>query len=133
MFEHIGITINEENDIQDFYKDLLGLKEIRKFDLYKDLSEKIFGISTPVSVTLLSSNNFFIELFLSKKKQTPVYNHICISVQNRDNIVKKAKSMGFSVTNIKRESRNEILFIKDNSGNIFEIKQELEFNPGEKR
>ncbi len=133
MFEHIGITINEERDIQDFYKDLLGLKEVKKFDLYKDLSEKLFGISTPVSVTLLSSNDFFIELFLTDKKQNPVYNHICISVQNRDNIIKKAKSMGFSVTNIKRESRDGILFIKDNSGNIFEIKQELEFNPGKKR
>ena len=59
MFEHIGITINEESDIQDFYKDLLGLKEVKKFDLYKDLSEKIFGISTPVSVTLFSINDFF--------------------------------------------------------------------------
>jgi len=125
MFEHIGITINEESDIQDFYKDLLGLKEVKKFDLYKDLSEKIFGISTPVSVTLFSINDFFIELFLTDRKQNSVYNHICISVQNRDNIIKKAKSMGFSITNIERESRNDLLFIKDNSGNIFEIKQDL--------
>lgn len=40
MLEHIGITINVENDIQAFYKDLLGLKEVKKFDLYKDLSER---------------------------------------------------------------------------------------------
>ena len=122
MLEHIGITINVESDIQAFYKDLLGLKEVKKFELYKDLSEKLFGISNTVPVTHLSSDDLLIELFLTDKKQNPVYNHICISVQNRDNIIKKAKSMGFSVTNIKRESRDDLLFIKDKSGNIFEIK-----------
>ena len=122
MLEHIGITINVESDIQAFYKELLGLKEVKKFDLYKELSEKLFGISNTVPVTHLSSDNLLIELFLTDKKQNPVYNHICISVQDRDNIIKKAKSMGFSVTNIKRESRDDLLFIKDKSGNIFEIK-----------
>ena len=124
MFEHIGITINEESDIQAFYKDLLGLKEINKFDLFDDLSEKIFGISSTVSVRYFSSDDLGIELFLTDKEQKPVYNHICISVQNGDNIIEKAKSMGFPVTKIKRESKDYLLFIKDNSGNIFEIKSQ---------
>jgi len=124
MFEHIGITINEESDIQAFYKDLLGLKEINKFDLYEDLSEKIFGISSTVSVRYFSSDDLGIELFLTEKEQKAVYNHICISVKNRDNIIKKATSMGFPVTTIKRESKDYLLFIKDNSGNIFEIKSQ---------
>jgi len=123
MLEHIGITINEESDIQAFYKDLLGLEEVNKFDLYEDLSEKAFGISNMASVTFLSRDNFFIELFLTGKKQNPVYNHICISIQNRDNIIRKAKSKGFPVTNIKRESRDDVIFLRDNSGNIFEIKE----------
>ncbi|MEA3489526.1 MAG: VOC family protein [Candidatus Omnitrophota bacterium] len=122
MLEHVGITINEENDIQAFYKDLLGLKEIKKFNLNKGLSGKLFGINNTVSVTLFSNDDLLIELFLTDKKQNPVYNHICISVQNRDDIIKKAKFTGFSVTNIKRQSKDDILFIKDNSGNIFEIK-----------
>ena len=122
MLEHIGITINEENDIQAFYKDLLGLKEVHKFDLYKDLSEKLFGISNAVSVTHLSSDDLFMELFLTDKKQDPVYNHTCISVRNRDSLIKKAESMGFPVTQINREARDDLLFIRDNSGNIFEIK-----------
>ncbi|MBW2599576.1 MAG: hypothetical protein JRC60_05750 [Deltaproteobacteria bacterium] len=68
MLEHIGITINEENDIQAFYKDLLGLKEVQKFDLYKDLSERLFGISNEVSVTHLSGDDLFLELFLTDRK-----------------------------------------------------------------
>ncbi|MEA3486933.1 MAG: VOC family protein [Thermodesulfobacteriota bacterium] len=122
MLEHIGITINEENDIQAFYKDLLGLKEVHKFDLYKDLSEKLFGINNAVSVTHLSGDDLFLELFLTYRKQDPVYNHICISVRNRDSLIKKAESRGFPVTQIKRESRDDLLFIRDKSGNIFEIK-----------
>ena len=122
MLEHIGITINKESDIEAFYKDLLGMKEAHKFDLYKDLSEKLFGISNAVSVTYLSSDDLFLELFLTDRKQEPVYNHICISVLNRDSLIKKAKSVGFPVTQIKRESRDDLLFIRDNSGNVFEIK-----------
>lgn len=122
MLEHIGITINEESDIAAFYKDLLGLKEERIFELYEDVSEKLFGIGDRVSVTLLSGEDFFMEVFLTERKQTPVYNHICISVANRDDIIQKAKSMGFPVTEIERESRDDIVFIRDHSGNIFEIK-----------
>ncbi|MBN1932482.1 MAG: VOC family protein [Desulfobacterales bacterium] len=122
MFEHIGITINEESDIEAFYKDLLGLKEEKKFKLNDDLSDKLFGTGETVSVTLLSRENFLIELFLTGKKQKTIYNHICISVINRDDILKKAKSMGFPVTQIERDSKDNILFISDHSGNIFEIK-----------
>jgi len=122
MLEHIGITINEENDIQAFYRDLLELKEIKKFDLDKDLSEKLFGISDTVSVTLFSSDGLLMELFLTDRKQDPVYNHICISVRDRDDFIKKAESAGFSVINAERGSKEDLVFIKDNSGNIFEIK-----------
>ena len=103
MLEHIGITINEERDIDAFYKDLLGLNEERRFELYEDLSEILFGTGDRVSVTLLSGDDLNMELFLTEKKQTPIYNHICISVGNRDDIMKKAKSMGFPVTQIERD------------------------------
>jgi len=122
MLEHIGITINEEGDIDAFYKDLLGLKEERRFELDEDFSEKLFGTGDRVSVTLLSGDDLLMELFLTEKSQTPVYNHICISVDNRGDIIKRAESTGFPVTRIERESGNDILFIRDRSGNIFEIK-----------
>ena len=123
MLEHIGITINEESDIDAFYKNLLGLKEKKKFKLNDDLSDKLFGTGETVSVTLLSCEDLLIELFLTGKKQKPVYNHICISVSNRDDILKKTKSMGFPVTQIERDSKDNILFISDHSGNLFEIKK----------
>ena len=123
MLEHIGITINEESDIRSFYKDLLGMEEVRKFDLDEDLAGKIFGINKTVSITLVSNDDFLFELFLSDQKKDLVYNHICISIHNRDDIIKKAESAGFSVTRIKRESKDDLLFLRDNSGNIFEIKE----------
>ncbi|MEA2014791.1 MAG: VOC family protein [Thermodesulfobacteriota bacterium] len=122
MLEHIGITINEMSDIQTFYKDLLGLEEVQSFDLNRDLSEKLFGISDVVPVTHLSSDDLFMEVFLTDRKQNPVYNHVCISVQDRDSLVRKAESMGFYVTQIERESGYDLIFIKDKSGNTFEIK-----------
>lgn len=123
MFGHIGLTINVQSDIESFYKDLLGMKEVREFDIDEDLSERIFRIKNKAPITVLSNDDIVLELFLTDQKQKPVYNHIGISVHNRDNMMEKAKSMGFSVTYIERESKDALLFISDNSGNLFEIKE----------
>ena len=123
MLEHIGITINEESDIQTFYKDLLGMKEVSQFELDKDFSEKLFGIYNSASITSLCKDELFFELFLTDKKHDSIYNHVCISIHDRNSIINKAASLGFVVVDIKRESKDNLVFIKDNSGNIFEIKE----------
>jgi len=122
MLEHIGITINEESDIQAFYKDLLGLEEVQKFELYKDLSEKLFGISNAVSVTHLSSEDLFLELFLTDRNKIRFTIIFAFLFGTETLLSKKQNLWGFSLTQIKRESRDGLLFIRDKSGNIFEIK-----------
>jgi catechol 2,3-dioxygenase-like lactoylglutathione lyase family enzyme len=123
MLEHIGITINEENDIQTFYKDLLRLKEVKRVDLDEDFSERLFGIRNTASITLLSGDDFLIEVFLTDEKQSQAYSHICISVHSRSDTIKKARSMGFSVNHIERDSKDDLWFLRDNSGNIFEVRE----------
>ena len=95
MYEHMGITINEQNDIKAFYKDVLGLKEVKTFDLYQDMSEKIFGIRRPVQVMHFSCEDLHLELFLTDKEQKPIYNHICISLQTEMTSSKKQNLWDF--------------------------------------
>ena len=33
MLRHIGIQINDKNEIEDFYNEILGFKELNRFDL----------------------------------------------------------------------------------------------------
>ena len=122
MFQHIGITIHTQDDIETFYKGVLGLEEVRRFQVDPDLSERLFGIRRQVSVAVLSRDDFRVELFLSDERQHGAYNHIGIAVPDPQAAMKRAETQGFEVTRIERESKSDLLFIRDHSGNAFEIK-----------
>jgi len=122
MFEHIGITINHKADIEAFYKDLLGLEQIREFEVGRDLSQRLFGISEEVSVVVLSRQDLILEVFLSDVTQAGGYSHIGISVPDRQELMERAEAKGFPVVCVQRESKKDLLFVMDHSGNRFEIK-----------
>ncbi|MBN2283245.1 MAG: VOC family protein [Deltaproteobacteria bacterium] len=122
MLEHIGITVNRKKDIEAFYKGVLGLKEIHTFEVAEEESEKLFGIKGGALVTLLARGNFRMEVFLTRRKQRPAYNHLCISVRDRESLIAKADALGYSMTKLARQSKESLVFLKDGSGNTFEIK-----------
>lgn len=123
MFQHVGVTIHDEGDIEKFYRDVLNLEPVKRFEVDPDLSERLFGIRRAVSVAVLSRENFIIELFLSEVPCDQGYSHIGISVPNRDALMRRAEAGGFRVTHIERESKPALLFIRDGSGNAFEVKE----------
>jgi catechol 2,3-dioxygenase-like lactoylglutathione lyase family enzyme len=124
MFQHVGVAIDNEGDIEKFYRDVLGLEPVKRFEVDPNLSERLFGIGHAVSVAVLSRGDFTVELFLSDVPRDHGYSHIGISVPNRDGVMKRAEAGGFSVTHIERESKPVLLFIRDGSGNAFEVKEE---------
>lgn len=121
MLKHIAITVNDKNDIDTFYKDLLGFSKTRSFTLPENLSDELFGIKESVKVVLLHSKDISLEVFLSGRRMEPAYNHICIAIQNRENIVGRAQSAGYTVTRVGRSLKPDLVFLKDSSGNSFEL------------
>jgi len=122
MFHHIGLTIKDRAEVENFYKNILGFELIKMFTISAPLSEKIFNIEKDVEVALVHRKDFTIELFISKINNKQNYKHICIMVENREQIIKKTQENRYPCIMIERESF-DIVFIKDSSGNIFEIKQ----------
>jgi catechol 2,3-dioxygenase-like lactoylglutathione lyase family enzyme len=120
--EHIAIAVNNPSEISDFYKGLLGMEEVRSFILKEKLSQKIFSIPKETPVTLLQKDDLVLEIFLLDEPLKKGYNHICIAVDEREKLVKAAARKKFEVTKIEREF-SDLIFIKDHSGNIFEIKE----------
>ncbi len=122
MLNHIGITINDISEIKNFYIDVFGLEIKRNFILEASISDKIFNIKKDTEVTLVGKDDFTLELFLDKVKNEHTFQHICIIFEDRKQVIKKAHNSNYSCTIIKREPF-DIVFIKDNSNNIFELKQ----------
>ena len=69
----------------------------------------------------MQKEEIILEIFVTKKQYKQGFRHICISVKNREELVKKAEQKAYECTRIKREF-SDLVFIRDKSGNIFEIK-----------
>jgi len=127
IFSHVAVTINDLSEIKDFYVDILGLEIIKKFTLSKDISGQIFNIEKETEVTVVGKNDFSMELFKSNKTGYSDYQHICITVNNREQVIQKAKGNNYPCIIIKKDIA-DIVFIKDKSDNLFEVKKELTSN-----
>jgi len=119
---HVAFLISEVSEIKNFYLDILNMKEIRNFKINESLTEKIFGIQKEVIVYQLQSDNTVFEIFVSDKPAKIEFQHICISVNNIELLYSKAINNNYECVRIKRGIA-DMIFIKDKSGNIFEIKQ----------
>jgi catechol 2,3-dioxygenase-like lactoylglutathione lyase family enzyme len=120
--EHVAITITDFNEIEQFYHEILGMNEIKSFVLDKVLAKDIFDIEEETKVFLFQKNTLLLELFLMQERCAHGFNHICISTNNREEIVKKATQHSYRCLRLKREN-SDMIFISDNSGNVFEVKQ----------
>ncbi len=119
--EHIAVSIHEVEEIKDFYQEILGFKIIRKFELNQELSARLFGIEQQAEIYLMGREGIFLEIFISKTAKKEHLNHICISVNDRDDLIEKIRKNNYKFAIINRNSY-DLVFIYDRSGNIFEIK-----------
>lgn len=120
---HIGLNIQSETELVDFYQNILGFHLEHQFELNSVFASKIFGMNKQPEVFHYKNENLYFELFVYPEKTTQGFAHICIEVIDRDIIAKKCENMGYPVTRIQRNDKPDILFIRDNAGNIFELKK----------
>ena len=120
--EHIALNITDSKEVIDFYQNVLGMVEIKNFILAKGLAKQFFGIFKDTSVYLMQQDELVLELFVNSKSHHYGFDHICIEVENREDIVSKAKDNSYKCIRLEREHFDQI-FITDKSGNIFEIKE----------
>lgn len=120
--EHVALNITDQKEIEGFYCDIFGMSEIRHFILNKNLAMEIFGIEKETTVYQLKKNEIFLEIFLIPERFENGFSHLCISISNREEIANKADQNGYSCMRLKR-GNSDMIFIKDKSGNIFELKQ----------
>ncbi|MBL7128675.1 MAG: VOC family protein [Ignavibacteria bacterium] len=121
--EHIALTISEPEEVKNFYKDILGLTEVKTFAIKESLANDIFGLNEEASVFLLQKDNLLLEVFIRQETKRQSFNHICLSVNDRESLFRRAKQKNYECIRIERDTY-DLIFIKDKSGNVFEIKEE---------
>lgn len=120
--EHIALTISDIDEIKKIYIDILEMKELKNFVLKSELAQKIFNINKDTSAFFMQKDDLFLEIFVTDEKLKQGFNHICISVNDREKLVKKSEAQNYKCIRIERDF-SDLIFIKDKSGNIFEVKE----------
>ena len=120
---HLALTIRDASEIQPFYVDLLGFELLREFKLEADKANTIFNINKTCEAFYLEGHGLALELFIDENKKKADFNHWCLSFPDREAFIEKAEKQNARIIRIPRDS-HDLLFIKDASENIFEIKEE---------
>lgn len=123
--EHMAVAANSEEDSDEFFIELLELEKKRVFTVPNELMKKFFGINKPQKVIRYANLEIDFEVFITDDNNgvKDAFTHSCILIENRDQFVEKAVKKNFLVVKVPREgSSNYYLFIKDNYGNLYEIK-----------
>ncbi len=126
--EHLAIGYNSEKEADKFFIDLLGLKKLITKIVTPDLMEKFFGIKKEQNFVVYGNNNSKFEVFITNdnSKAKDIYTHACLVIENRNELLDKASSMGFDVVKVPRKDGiGYYLFIKDSFKNLYEIKERV--------
>ncbi|MBN2699412.1 MAG: VOC family protein [Bacteroidales bacterium] len=122
MLQHIAITINDSEEIENFYEDVLQCRLKHKFKLNREISRQIFNKDAAPDIYVMVLQDSEFEIFLSSGRERKEYSHICLAYPQSEEIYRKAAERGYK-TLIKKNPVNDTYFIWDRSGNLFEIKK----------
>ncbi len=119
---HIALSIQNKEEIIDFYQNILDFCFEYKYEIDETLSSTIFNIEKPVEVFKYSKNDLYFEFFITTEKTIPAFAHIGIELEDREVIIEKCKKAGYQVTRVERKEKHDLLFVSDKAGNKFELK-----------
>jgi catechol 2,3-dioxygenase-like lactoylglutathione lyase family enzyme len=122
LLQHIALTINDSKEIESFYEGVLKFSLKHKFFLREDIVMQIFHIKGNADVYAMSHQDIHLEIFLSPRREKKIFSHICLAYREAADIYNRALEAGYDGI-IKSNPGHDTFFIRDKSGNMFEIKE----------
>jgi len=126
ILNHAAIMCSSEEKAEMFYKGIFEMEKIKEFIVQKDLAKRVFSIDKELKAIVYSRNKARIEIFIIENVQVMRSHlpHLCIEVEDREDLIKKCMQKKAEVIKIPKED-SYFLFIRDFDGNLFEIKQSV--------
>jgi len=123
--EHLAVSSNSEEDSDNFFIKLLGLKKLRSFVVSSDLMEQFFKVKKEHKVIRYGNEEVSVEVFITddKSKVLDKFTHMCLVIEDRAKLLNTARQMNYEVIKVPRKNSDVFyLFLKDKFGNLYEIK-----------
>ena len=122
LLNHVALQCNDKEKVETFFTEVLELPIKKKFTVSRELSEAIFGIDESVDVEVYDNNETRFEIFITQTEEKRGYGHVCIEIDNKKEFIDRCKQYGIKPMFITKGGKN-LLFVRDFSGNLFEIKE----------
>ena len=120
---HVGLHSRTKELADLFFGKILQMPLDRSFEVPAELAENIFGIKHTVLVHVYEHQNTCFEVFISEDPtHQPGYDHVCVTVKSKTGFQKRCNEHGLQPF-VVMKGEKELLFVKDFSGNLFEIKE----------
>jgi len=122
MLKHIALTINDSEEIERFYIEILQFAIKNKFTVNEKITRQVFNLNGCADVYLMVYEDIVFEVFISSKRERKVFSHIALAYPDAEIIYNKAIQSGYKGL-VRSNSDNCTFFIRDKSANMFEIKE----------
>jgi hypothetical protein len=122
MLRHIGLTVTDSEEIENFYGEVLFFSMKHKFTINSKISQQIFNVNDVTDVYVMCQDDLEFEIFISHRKEKRVFSHVCLTYPGPEIIYESAVKSGYKAL-VKNGSDHNTYFIWDKSGNMFEIKK----------
>jgi hypothetical protein len=119
---HVALLYSDRKKAKIFFTKILLLNHTKTFTLSKELAYDIFGISKEVTVDVYSNEEAYFEIFITEIQPDYSYEHTCIEIDDKEEFFKRCKDYEIKPKFVKKGNKT-LMFIKDFSGNLFEIKE----------
>ena len=122
LLDHVALQCNDKEKAEIFFTEILELPMKKKCDIPAGLSKTIFGIEENVEVEVYDNDKTRFEVFITPLVEKHDYEHICIEVNSKKEFIERCEKYDIKPIIIQRDNKN-LLFVKDFSGNLFEVKE----------
>ena len=123
QLKHLALVCSSEENSNRFFTMLLGLQKVSSKTIPATLVNQIFNIDSDLKIINYADDNIVFEVFIDSKNRAEKnkIDHICIQVENLASFLETCRSMKIEIVQVPRGDAF-ITFIKDDDGNLFEIK-----------
>jgi len=119
--QHVALQYTDSEKANIFFTKILGLTLEKEFCLSEDLSNEIFQIKERVDIRIYGNEHVKFEIFISQKPKNIGFEHTCIEIQDKEKFIERCKQYDIKPMFVKKGEKT-LLFVKDFSDNLFEIK-----------
>jgi catechol 2,3-dioxygenase-like lactoylglutathione lyase family enzyme len=130
ILKHLAIVCSSESGSDRFFSELLGLQKLNTKMLSAELSKQIFNSTSEYKLINYAGAGIHFEIFIGPVPHAGLnkIDHVCLEVEDLESFLKKCRSMDINISLIPKGD-STLTFIRDDDGNLFEIKGQKQLNP----